>query len=246
MKTTTKMKYSLLILISIFSIVGFGQNKSDLSLCFIDGYTNLPLSNHEITLAIGKNEKKQVITNENGVIILNNFKSKKLQLKAKSGDKKFYESYFKFKLKNYPDRKVNVYFYPTKTYEDLMFKIEDSIYGEVIYSDKSEDIDSLEPDSLGIEAQFPDGFQALSQFLSKNIIYPQISIELNDQGKCYLSFIVEKDGAISHVIIIRGVSKAIDMEAKRVIRSMPKWIPGTYDDAPVRTRCNIPINFILT
>ena len=96
-----------------------------------------------------------------------------------------------------------------------------------------------------VEAEFIGGAQAMMKYIQQNIQYPPTSIEMNEQGKVYLSFVVEPDGTISNVAIERGVSIDIDNEAKRVVRSMPKWSPGESKGKKARTRCRLPINFQL-
>ncbi len=96
-----------------------------------------------------------------------------------------------------------------------------------------------------VEAEFIGGAQAMMKYIQQNILYPPTSIEMNEQGKVYLSFVVEADGSISNVSIERGVSKDIDNEAKRIVRSMPKWTPGEAKGKKSRTRCRLPINFQL-
>ena len=96
-----------------------------------------------------------------------------------------------------------------------------------------------------VEAEFIGGAQEMMIYINQNIQYPITSIEMNEQGKVYLSFVVEPDGTISNVAIERGVSKDIDNEAKRIVRSMPKWLPGEGKGKKVRTRCRLPINFQL-
>jgi protein TonB len=95
------------------------------------------------------------------------------------------------------------------------------------------------------EAEFPGGAAAMLQFLSNNIEYPEIAMELGDQGRVFVEFVVEKDGSITQIKIVRGVSKEIDREAKRVVRMMPSWTPAEQKGESVRARCRIPINFIL-
>jgi protein TonB len=94
-----------------------------------------------------------------------------------------------------------------------------------------------------IEAGFPGGAVELKKWMASNVMYPEISIELNEQGRVYVSFVVEKDGRISNVRIERGVSKDLDDEAKRVVRNMPNWKPGEVKGKKVRTKCSLPINF---
>lgn len=86
---------------------------------------------------------------------------------------------------------------------------------------------------------------AMMRWISKNVKYPQTSIEMNEMGRVFLSFIVEKDGSIRNVKVERGISIDLDQEAKRVVMSMPKWNPSFTDGIPVRARIRLPINFQL-
>ncbi|HZH86964.1 MAG TPA: TonB family protein [Brumimicrobium sp.] len=95
------------------------------------------------------------------------------------------------------------------------------------------------------EAGFPGGTAAMHKFLAENIKYPEVAMELGDAGRVFVEFVVNKDGSIEQVKILRGVSKEIDVEARRVVRKMPRWEPAQSNGEPVRARCRIPINFIL-
>lgn len=96
-----------------------------------------------------------------------------------------------------------------------------------------------------IQARFPGGNQAMFKFVRDNVRYPEIAIELGEQGKIYLKFIIEADGTVSHVKVMRGVARSLDIEAKRLIYSMPPWEPGSCGDKKVRTRAMLPIYFTL-
>ena len=96
-----------------------------------------------------------------------------------------------------------------------------------------------------VEAEFEGGYDAWKSFLLDELIYPEISIEFNEQGTVYISFVIEQDGSIGEVKVLRGVSRLLDEEAIRVIKKSPKWKPGLINNQPVRTRISIPINFIL-
>ena len=95
------------------------------------------------------------------------------------------------------------------------------------------------------EASFPGGMKALMKYLSTNIKYPEAAINISIQGKVYIQFVVLKTGAISDVNVLRGVSKELDDEAKRVVRMMPNWIPAIQNNVKVNSRVTIPINFKL-
>ena len=94
--------------------------------------------------------------------------------------------------------------------------------------------------------QFPDGGTAgLLQYLGKNIKYPTIPQENGTQGRVTVQFVVNKDGSIVDVKVIRGVDPYLDKEAVRVISTMPKWIPGKQRGVPVRCKFTVPVTFIL-
>ena len=86
---------------------------------------------------------------------------------------------------------------------------------------------------------------AFAQWCGKHIVYPPAAIDNGSQGKVTVQFVVERDGSISHVTILRGVDKLIDEEAIRVVQSAPKWKPGENRGKPVRVYVQVPINFVL-
>lgn len=96
-----------------------------------------------------------------------------------------------------------------------------------------------------VDAQFPGGAAEMQRWINNNVQYPQTSIEMNEQGRVYLSFVVEPDGSITNVKVERGVSPDLDKEAKRVVRRMPKWTPGEAGGKKIRARCRLPIIFTL-
>ena len=94
--------------------------------------------------------------------------------------------------------------------------------------------------------QFPNGGTAgLLQYLGKNIKYPTIPQENGTQGRVTVQFVVNKDGSILDVKVIRGVDPYLDKEAVRVISTMPKWIPGKQRGVPVRCKFTVPVTFKL-
>ena len=91
--------------------------------------------------------------------------------------------------------------------------------------------------------QFPGGDVELMKFLSENIKYPEAASKAGTQGRVVAQFIVEADGSISNVKVLKNVSDEIDAEAVRVIKAMPKWKPGMQKGQPVRVKYTIPITF---
>ncbi|MBB6130310.1 M56 family metallopeptidase [Mucilaginibacter lappiensis] len=93
--------------------------------------------------------------------------------------------------------------------------------------------------------EFPGGLEAFGQFLGSNVKYPKADREKGVQGRVIATFIVEADGSLSNIIITRGISKAIDEEAIRVLDLSPKWKPGIQNGRAVRVQYSVPISFTL-
>jgi protein TonB len=90
---------------------------------------------------------------------------------------------------------------------------------------------------------FPGGSGALAKYLAENTSYPSFAREAEIQGKVFISFVVEADGSISNVEVVRNLHPVLDEEAARVVASMPNWIPGEQNQQPVRVRYTLPITF---
>ena len=82
-------------------------------------------------------------------------------------------------------------------------------------------------------------------WLARNMQYPPVAAENGIQGRVVVGFVVERDGSISHVQVLRGVDPSLDKEAVRVVKSMPKWNPGMQNGSPVRVKYNVPVQFKL-
>lgn len=92
---------------------------------------------------------------------------------------------------------------------------------------------------------FPGGAGALMQYLSSNIKYPVVAEENGVQGRVVCTFVVEKDGSITDVRVIKSVDPSLDKEAVRVVKGMPRWIPGKQNGSAVRVKYTVPVTFRL-
>ncbi len=92
---------------------------------------------------------------------------------------------------------------------------------------------------------FEGGDAALLKYLRENLKYPDKTKDRGVQGRLVIGFIVEKDGSLTDVKVLRHVDIALDAEALRVVKGMPKWIPGCQDEQLVRVRYNVPVSFRL-
>ncbi len=95
------------------------------------------------------------------------------------------------------------------------------------------------------QAKFPGGNAEMYRYLAKNVKYPAAAQRANVEGKVFAAFIVEKDGSITNVKIVKGIGFGCDEEVLRIMKEMPKWIPGTQAGNPVRSRFNLPIAFTM-
>ncbi len=93
--------------------------------------------------------------------------------------------------------------------------------------------------------EFPGGEAAMYGFIGKNIKYPKIAKETGVSGRVWVTFVVEKDGSVSRIKVLRGIGAGCDEEAMRVIKAMPKWKPGMQMGKAVRVQYQIPIKFTL-
>lgn len=92
---------------------------------------------------------------------------------------------------------------------------------------------------------YPGGDEARIKFLMENIKYPQMARESGIQGTVYVTFVVERNGSVTDVRVLRGIGGGCDEEAIRVIQAMPAWNPGKQRGKPVRVQFNMPIKFTL-
>ncbi len=95
------------------------------------------------------------------------------------------------------------------------------------------------------QPQFPGGMEALAKFLQKEVKYPEIARKAGVEGKVFVQFVVGNDGAIRDVEVVRGIGGGCDEEAIRLVKSMPKWIPGKQNGRAVAVRFSMPITFKL-
>lgn len=92
---------------------------------------------------------------------------------------------------------------------------------------------------------FPGGDAALMGYLRDNIHYPTVAAENGVQGRVVVGFVVERDGSITDVNVLRSVDPSLDREAMRVVKSMPKWTPGKQNGSAVRVKYQVPVTFRL-
>ena len=138
-------------------------------------------------------------------------------------------------------------------WEDIEFVVEDGTpewveIVEIKHSDDEEQVSGEDVVYKVVEQmpEFPGGTDALFKYIADNLRYPKIAKENKIQGRTICQFVVERDGSISDIMVIRPAGDlSLDREAVRIIRSMPRWKPGKMRGTPVRVLYTVPINFRL-
>ena len=92
---------------------------------------------------------------------------------------------------------------------------------------------------------FPGGMSQLMSFIKKNVRYPVDAVKEGTEGRVILTFTVERDGSLTDIEVAKSVSPSLDKEAVRIVKSMPRWIPGRQDGKKVRVKYTLPIYFKL-
>lgn len=124
---------------------------------------------------------------------------------------------------------------------------EDAAVQIVEFSDEEEEV---EEEQIFVIVEDMPGFgggdsNKFREYIQKNLKYPDIAAENGIQGRVFVSFVVEPNGEVSNVRVVRGVDPSLDREAVRVVESSPKWTPGKQRGKPVRVSFTFPIIFVL-
>ncbi len=120
-----------------------------------------------------------------------------------------------------------------------------TIKEEVIAAPKVEEEQPMNIAMVEQKPEFNGGEAAMYKWLSENIVYPSAASEQGVQGRVVVEFVVGKDGSITNVRVLRPRHPALDKEAVRVVKAMPKWIPGRNNGQPVKVTYTLPVTFKL-
>ncbi|GHS85058.1 protein TonB [Bacteroidia bacterium] len=118
-------------------------------------------------------------------------------------------------------------------------------YVEPIVTEEKEEVEMTIFQVVEENPGYPGGEEARQLYLTSNIKYPAIARESGISGTIYLTFVVERDGSITDVQVLRGIGGGCDEEALRVTKNMPKWSPGKQRGKPVRVQFTMPVKFVL-
>lgn len=123
-----------------------------------------------------------------------------------------------------------------------VFGVKQKVYALADFSD-AKVFEDYEYQFADVMPQFPGGNQALQAYMKKNIKYPREAQDGGIKGTVLMGFVVERDGSISDVKVLKSVHPLLDAEAERFVKQMPKWQPGIQKGKPVRVKYQMPIRF---
>jgi protein TonB len=143
--------------------------------------------------------------------------------------------------------------------EEVIEEIQVKFDIEVTEQTRVEEFEVFVPAAVEVPKENPDeiflvveqnaepvgGVSAFYRYVSDNIKYPAQARRTNTQGKVFIQFVVERDGSIAHVEVVKGIGAGCDEEALRIVQGSPKWNSGKQRGKPVRQRMVLPITFML-
>lgn len=125
------------------------------------------------------------------------------------------------------------------------FGVQESLLTYKIQFVPKANLDDIDNEMVEKNAQFPGGDEACLKWISENVHYPAICMEQGVQGRVIVEFIVDTDGSITEIEVLKSPDPALSEEAKRVVKLMPKWEPAKFGGEPIRSRYMLPIMFML-
>lgn len=247
-----KLKHALIVIIALCSSISLAAKQHQINVIVLDVNNGAPLTGIQVIFKFNYTDKKIEYTDANGKATTSyEGKLKQVSIQTVDTNKAYRPGYSylwdnelkeplvskqitllkaeDFKLKYAEFRKIDV------AYDKL---IRENGLDSTIF-ESPDDCKELK------EAEFIGGAISLQKYINENIMYPQEAIENNEQGRIYLSFIIEEDGTITHVFVDRGASNTLDLESTRVVYGMPKWQPAECDGKKVRSKGRLPIIFAL-
>lgn len=241
------MKFSLLPFLAIvFLFVNELSAKPsfNVEIVIVDDYTGKPIPNAEVIIV---QTSDTLYTDVRGSVFISEISEQGLRIYLSHDAYVNRMEFENFKKRQRSDERFVYRMYPGKDLRNQYLQLViDAEMAELRKIDSTHYL-PCDQDSTPIteDAHFPGGMKMFQLYISSSIQYPEESIDMDEQGKVYTSFVIEKDGTISNIKVDRGISILLDREAKRLLREMPNWIPSYCNGRPQRTRLRIPLIFKL-
>ncbi len=232
------MKYLLFVLLPFFTLAG---KSYQIEVKVRSKLESFPLSGVFVELQEENHKVHKGISDEKGIVIFSGIQSKKYNVIAYGDTSVYLPFLFTGRNSKKQDEELMLELIVKQDYfklkcEELVDQFFESL-GSILESDTST-ICENESQTL---ASFPGGEAYLAYYFTNYFRYTLDAVDQGISGRIYMSFIVEADGSITKIVNLRGLSLSLDREAKRLIREMPRWIPGTCEGKMMRTKVMLPI-----
>ena len=249
------MHNKIILLIFLGTVFqSFASKVFDVHFSIDDAYTSEPMAHVEIEVSVEKKgEYKQLgigKTDATGKLELKNIDGSIVHIKVVSPNDNYANKEFDYFTNRGKDCRLKLSMYPSEAQLQRWLTMENANYG--LSTVGSLDAQASDFDfafgcdkDFYVEAFYDSIGTAAQNYFKKNLRYPLESLEQGEQGRVFAKFVIEKDGKLSHIEIIRSVSPTIDQEAIRLLRSMDLWNPAKCSGQKIRTRGELSINFEL-
>jgi TonB family protein len=200
--------------------------------------THTPLSGMLVTAVIKKDKVPMGQTDAKGELVVTALKEKSINFIITDPSNAHREHSLHIYNPTKADQLAELGLRLNRKQEAAFFKATDAKYPA------QPDLEAINENDL-VDATFDGGIEEFQKYIFMNLEFPDDCIEMNIHGKVYLSFRVQKDGTITHVVVEKSVHPSLDAEATRVLRYAPKWNPATSNGKPVVILVKMPIVFNL-
>jgi TonB family protein len=245
------MKNLILSIFLISSLSSFAGKTFDITIDIEDVYTKNRVASISLTFTNTKTKKVwQAASDDKGKLKLIEVKGNYFEVTISDKSGYYLSKTFDYSQQNNKDKLETFYLYPSEKVHQQWIAEEDEKYGDdnsgplALDQNSGDMICGCSFDDFG-DASYNGGAAEMQRFIANNVMYPQESIHMNEQGRVFVSYIVEVDGTITHVKVVKGSSPFLDAEAIRLVRIMQNWEPATCGANKVRSVCHLPINFTL-
>lgn len=236
------MNFFRITLILFFQVIAFTGMARTIRVVVIDALTFEPCVDCTVEAKGNGSNSGEYKLDRNGEVSIEY--KKRVVLTGQSPKKNYFGNFRIIKKKHKIDRAI-LWVYPDENFENSYYKEKNCEQSKDSLKELASLIDINYQEEKYEESVFGNGVKDMQKFISSSMLYPEISIEMGDQGKVFTEFILDDNGQVKCPQILRGISKELDAESLRVIRKMPRWNPAVYDGDPIPILIRLPLNFRL-
>ena len=229
-------------LVLFFQVIAFTGMSNTITVVVMDALTLEPCIDCTVEAKGNGSHSGEYNLNEDGEVTIEY--KKRIVLTGQSPKKNYFGNFRTYKKKYKIDR-TTLWVYPDENFEKNYYEEKNCKQFKDSIIELASIIDINYQNEKYQESVFGDGPKEMQQFLSNTLLYPEISIEMGDQGKVYVELILDDNGQVKCPLILSGVSKELDAESMRVARKMARWNPAVYEGDPIPIIIRFPLNLKL-